>query len=231
MEWNFIDDCAIFCINLKSRPDRLVHATREFEKIGLHSVEFYHPTKSAVPGEGCWLSHKRCMALALQRPRVKNILILEDDIEFEDFSISQYQTIKKAYTNGEWNILYIGALPLQLYEEIIPGIWTGLFVHTTAYFIKAEYATNLLTNPKFIPSPKLQHIDAYYAIYSNKHHLVYPQIAWQYDNVSDNTWGYLQLLFQNSFLYKFNQRLINFAVYYVPVCDIIKKLVFYVMRG
>lgn len=103
-DWSWLD--RIYCINLRSRPDRLLESQSEFHRVGLcKRILYYRPerptdeewqtyqcsliargkqdsvmtvTKGAY---GCWRSHQAVMEHAL-RNGYNHILVFEDDVTF-----------------------------------------------------------------------------------------------------------------------------------------------------
>jgi len=87
-------------ISLEARPERLQATIEELPKIGITDYEWF----PAICGgaRGCDKSHHAC--LKGEGP----ILILEDDVVFEDGSL---ETMNKAVSQlpPDWDILYLGA--------------------------------------------------------------------------------------------------------------------------
>jgi hypothetical protein len=105
-------------INISSRKDRRVETVEEFARNGFpfdhDKVSFFQavtPTEDdgfpSVGARGCFMSHLGILEEAI-RLDVKNILILEDDIQFSR-RISQYgiQAIE-SLQGMEWDIAYFG---------------------------------------------------------------------------------------------------------------------------
>jgi len=103
----------IYCINLTSRRDRARKMKREFIKIGINQkAKLISATLDArSPSRGCAFSHISCIKKA-QKLGAKNVLILEDDIEFIEPPFTE--TVKAAlgqlqnYPN--WDILFLSCL-------------------------------------------------------------------------------------------------------------------------
>ena len=105
-------------INIASRKDRRLETEEEFARNGFHiddeKVGFFKavtPTEGegfpSVGVRGCFLSHLGVLEEAM-RLDLKNILILEDDIQFSR-RISQYgkQAIE-SLEGMDWDIIYFG---------------------------------------------------------------------------------------------------------------------------
>jgi len=221
MNWDFLDNnCEIWCINLKYRTDRYEHAIQQFKNINiLDKVNFYHPEKSnhKITQKGCWDSHKYCMKKALDNN--KNILIFEDDVLFDNNIIKQYENIKKFYKKDNWDILRLGYIAFQYDKQIEINLWEGKFIACHAYFISNEYINKCINNKYFDAELyKFPGIDDYYRIESNNDYCIIPQIAWQYNSKSDNKWlslNFGQDIFENKYLFSFNQKTINIISWYL----------------
>ncbi len=116
---NFIElfDC-VRIINLVSRADRRKETDLEFKRHGFvidnHKVKYFEAKKpsekkgfASTGVRGCFLSHLKVLEEAFDL-RVKNILILEDDIQFSkyinDLGVSMFQELNKM----DWDIAYFG---------------------------------------------------------------------------------------------------------------------------
>src|SRR3972149_3295685 len=95
-----IDD--VICINLQSRPDRKEHMLNLIQKHNLY-VKFYHPIKNEKnPRLGCRDSHQSVIRYAKEKG-LKNILILEDDIDF----LNELRPLPQ-----EYDLLFFGGIPI-----------------------------------------------------------------------------------------------------------------------
>ncbi len=108
--WAFFD--RIYCISLKSRPDRRTSAEKQFAAVGLLSrVEFIvvaiHPTNRE---EGIFQSHMICLNRGLNE-KARHILIFEDDVFFQE---AKTQAIRKVcgYLDAavKWDALFLGCI-------------------------------------------------------------------------------------------------------------------------
>ena len=102
-----------FVINLEHRVDRRVEMKRQLSRIGWDAVFFpaIRPTSAAdfpsVGARGCFLSHLAVLKEA-GRLRVRQLVILEDDVNFiTDFS-ERWPPAIGALESREWSIFYPG---------------------------------------------------------------------------------------------------------------------------
>lgn len=70
-----------FYINLEYRKDRNEHLLEEFKKINFNKFERFNAIKHEYGPVGCCLSHLEVLKKAKEL-KLKNVLIIEDDLEF-----------------------------------------------------------------------------------------------------------------------------------------------------
>ena len=112
---NYFDK--IYCINLDKRKDRWQKCQEIFKKLNIEverisaveghpkNIKVYHSILKKRAGlVGCHLSHLKCIKLAKEN-NFKNVLILEDDIEFDNAFISKFS---KLVLPDDWKLLYLG---------------------------------------------------------------------------------------------------------------------------
>lgn len=186
----------IYCINLNKRPDRWETVQREFSKHHLGVTRFpaidgdlMYKNPNLKPGEfGCLLSHRSILEIAYSKKH-KNILILEDDVEFhEDLNKKFSCFISQVPT---WDLLYFGANHslCNSYETIEPikvsdnvyQLNHGYALH--AYAVNLECYASLMSGLTKMNQP----IDV---LYSNLHKTLKcfvfrPHLAWQRPGYSD----------------------------------------------
>jgi GR25 family glycosyltransferase involved in LPS biosynthesis len=189
---NYFDN--IYCINLKSRPDRWKQATDEFNKFNINTVKRYNavdgskvtnPNPRLLKGEvGVLLTHINLIEMA-QRRGYKNILILEDDVYFTDELLKLEE-----YMNSvpeDWDMLYFGAnhvygkLPLEIINEKIVRLNYSVGLQCVA--IKNTMFDKILD---IVPNIDKQ-IDAYYADMMKSYNIYCfnPNMALQREGFSD----------------------------------------------
>ncbi len=116
-DWSFLD--GVYCISLRSRPDRAARAARELHRVGLCSqARFYRPDRDhELPARGIWESHRTVARHALGRG-LERVLVLEDDVRFARWIRPRtVARVRRALETlpADWRILYLGHLPLRAY--------------------------------------------------------------------------------------------------------------------
>jgi len=117
----------IFCINLDKRIDKWLLSKKEFQKHDLIVDRFIaiegNPDKIKTHltdgGVGCTISHLEVFKLS-KLLNLKNVLILEDDVEFiDDLNDRFNEYYKQIHEN--WGLLYLGGnhngMPIQKISE------------------------------------------------------------------------------------------------------------------
>lgn len=100
---------AVFCISLKHRVDRREAVLIEAKKIAA-KVEFILVDKDEEdPQRGCFNSHKKCAKLALAR-NYNRVLVLEDDVLFEDVSNKKIKRINNFLEDKNPEVFYLGVI-------------------------------------------------------------------------------------------------------------------------
>jgi GR25 family glycosyltransferase involved in LPS biosynthesis len=108
--WAFFD--RIYCISLKTRPDRRALAEKQFAAVGLlPRVEFVvvaiHPTNRE---EGIFQSHMICLNKGLYA-KARNILIFEDDVFFQETKVEILPEVCRYLESaGNWDALFLGCI-------------------------------------------------------------------------------------------------------------------------
>ena len=184
-----------FYINLDSRTDREEKVSKILEEVGLHDfVKRY----SAVSSEdksydkctrASGTSHRNLMQGGKDSNR-KNILIFEDDVEFQPNSIEYIEKSLDSLSKiDDWEIFYFGANifdnPLSLIDENLLRIDGCYCVHA--------YAINNIAYDKFLQyNPQVDvPIDAWLTVNSNKKYGTYPLAISQFGSHSDNAGGFI----------------------------------------
>jgi len=168
-----IDD--VICINLDSRKDRLEHMFQLVKKYGLH-IKFYHPTKNeANPKIGCRDSHQTIIQYAKNKG-LKNILILEDDIDFLS-PPNQLSILPE-----EYDLLFFGGIPIRKLIGNI-GLWQRWSIWCAhAYIVNCHMYNKILEYNG-------ETIDWFYNNHSeqenSKVYMQFPMSIYQIDSISD----------------------------------------------
>jgi len=109
-----------YIINLAERTDRRKDAVREFARIGIgipnEKVNFLTAERPADAGifhsigvRGCYESHKSVL-LTAAREQLSNVLILEDDVWFQDIKTDFEHSVLTQIRSVEWDLLFLGRL-------------------------------------------------------------------------------------------------------------------------
>ena len=140
----------IYCINLKSRPDRWENCQKQFSHFGLSNIQRFeaikcnHPklSKKANAQIGCTLSHYYILKEA-QAKNYSRILVLEDDFLFIKSSDHIKDKLNKSISElpDFWDIFYFGAFfvkgydyePIENYSSNLIKINTGFCTHSICY--------------------------------------------------------------------------------------------------
>ncbi|MGL6002571.1 MAG: glycosyltransferase [Plesiomonas sp.] len=149
VDWSFIDK--IIYINLDKRKDRAERLQNELLQIGVppeKTLRFsaFEEENGAI---GCTKSHIEILKIA-QEMNWKNVLILEDDIQF----VKQQNTITNVnnYFNAlkiiDWNVAFLSS---NIFEySPIPSCSHIIKIHKSfaacAYIINQSYYTTLINN-------------------------------------------------------------------------------------
>lgn len=188
----------IVCINLDKRVDRWKKVSETFENLNIEVERISaidgtkEPQKYGLKsGElGCLLSHLNVIEIARKNNK-KNVLILEDDVEFCKNATSLFFQYEKELPNWDWlylggnhalNNVYMSSLkcPIQITNHVykIREIYS-----THSYAIKETIYDDLIDIIKNTNRP----LDV---AYSNLHskvetYLFRPSLTWQYNDYSD----------------------------------------------
>ena len=202
----------IFIINLENRTDRKEQIIRELRKQGISKdeYEFFKAIKPSMADVlswttdycghvrqdvgvskfdgyrigclGCLCSHVEVCKLALSRG-YKNILILEDDVEFTD-SINKLKPYSKQ-VNDDYDMLYLAGSHLGEWKMVSENVKRVVGTHTTgSYCISERVMKYLVSN---IDSYDKE-IDVFYAKEVQPRFrcfCVHPHVVRQRDGYSD----------------------------------------------
>jgi len=147
---NFLNNIdQILFINLDERKDRLKLIEEELTKISpnLEKVTRIKAEKKEIGAIGCGLSHIKALELALEKD-YKNIIILEDDFEFEKNEKLLNTKINYLFEEVDFNICCLSG-NIKSIKKYKNGIYHAIDVQTTsAYIIKKEFYQTLINNFK-----------------------------------------------------------------------------------
>ncbi len=97
-----------YIINLEHRVDRLAEITTELPKLPNVNFNIVRAVYDDVGWRGCFLSHKKCIADALQQG-YESVLIIEDDTLFADNAATVLEKSYSEATGRGWDMFYLGA--------------------------------------------------------------------------------------------------------------------------
>lgn len=190
---------AAVCISLKNNTEERERVITECTKYNFEP-KFYVPEKHPTSGEqGCLESHLYCIKYARDN-NLENILILEDDIRFEETDLSNVKFPKK------YDMIYLGHNPLTGYRHNKNFIKINSTLTTHAYILHRSMYNYVLENigkdwtelpeytqltpaeqPFFVKG--MRAIDLFYAKWINQHkknsYGLYPMIAYQHTGYSN----------------------------------------------
>jgi GR25 family glycosyltransferase involved in LPS biosynthesis len=145
----------IYCINLDDRKDRWSYVSRHLAGFGLKNrverfsaVDVRHDPQlqkheklingnfSLLAMCGCMLSHRKIIEMA-KREHLRNVLVLEDDIEILSANIRQIRRTLFDLSKHDWDVFYLGATYLWRLHAISPylvNVANGAYAtHAIAY--------------------------------------------------------------------------------------------------
>jgi hypothetical protein len=180
----------IYCINLDKRSDRWEECQVQFEKHNLTVERFSgidgsmieNNTKLANGELGVLKTHIELIKDAKEKG-YKNILILEDDVEFTENLNEKFFSVKNQIPN-DWIMLYLGANHvggvIQLSENICQVIHSYA-IH--AFGINSELFDLIINGLPKYKKP----VDVFYAELQPlfPSYVIRPHLAWQRVSFSD----------------------------------------------
>ena len=190
----------IYCINLEHRTDRWEQCTKEFDRLGIeverleavngHScgLEAADPpnnwTRMTAGGVGCTLSHVKLLKKA-KAEGFKNVLALEDDVEFCENFNEEVATYLPLVPN-DWDVIYVGGNhdPRIGLPQNMGGFLKCIFTLTTHFIATNSTIYDLIIQE----SLKLNMIiDLVYAVHQQRINAYssLKKLAWQVDGYSD----------------------------------------------
>lgn len=182
----------ILCINLDHRIDRWKEtaAVLRRNKIEVERMPAIYGKDLNIPTQhgswyagvlGCSISHLFAVKYA-QQLNLRNILILEDDVEFEDNVTEKFNEILHEIPD-DWDMIYFGGshreTPTQ-YTEHLYRISNTTAIHAIALNSKFfDKAISVLTNINESADISYQTLQK-----DNNIFVVYPHLAWQRPGLS-----------------------------------------------
>jgi glycosyl transferase family 25 len=172
-----------FIINLEKRTDRKIHMLNEISKLNCDTYEFIPAISNTDPKVGCNLSHQYCIQLAKER-NLEYVLILEDDVMFENNINDILKKALNAVGEYEWNLLYLGGnLKGEAYHKHDHLLQVTSVNTTHAYIIHKRFYDTVLE----LPTSTI--IDYHYRRLASKYNMYMcsPMVAYQMPSYSDLT--------------------------------------------
>ena len=163
MDWF---DC-ILCINIDARVDKWTQCVDQFTRLGfVDKVERFSAICHTDGAVGCRLSHIGCVQLAKQRG-YKNVLILEDDVDFIESTFSHISQLGSDLDANEWGMCYLGSnwhyldIPKSQFTRIAPTLFE---ISVRGVHCTHAYALNHTAYDVVINNANFEHcIDDFYA--------------------------------------------------------------------
>ena len=137
--WEFIDK--VVYINLDHREDRRQIMKKFFTEgnIPEEKIMRFPAIKRATGAIGCIESHTEVLRIA-KRNNWKNVLILEDDLEWLEFE-QGYKQLEELIQKPDWNVIML----VGWYQKFeFPRIYMA--ANTGAYLVNSNYYDTLLKN-------------------------------------------------------------------------------------
>ena len=137
--WDFVDK--FIYINLEHRQDRRVVMSKFFEEGQIPPAKIirFPAVKRSHGALGCLESHAEVLKLANQN-NWKNIMILEDDLEWINFK-EQYSKLEELTRLPSWDVILLVG---WYWEHAFPRIFFAN--NTGAYLVNEKYRYTLLKN-------------------------------------------------------------------------------------
>lgn len=138
--WEFIDK--IVYINLDHREDRRNNMKTFFEKaeIPTDKILRFPAIKRTRGALGCLASHTEVLRMAKQNSW-KNVLILEDDLEWLDHFEENYKKLEELTKLPKWDVIMLVG---WYWKYDFPRIYNAN--NTGAYLVNSSYYDKLLQN-------------------------------------------------------------------------------------
>ncbi len=145
--FNFFDK--IYCINLAERSDRWNECLKNFEKYEINNYERIDAVKidANIPSKrkgqiGCALSFIKCFE-KIKNKNLKNVLILEDDFEFQIEKEILFQKLNNSLKElpEDWDSIFLGGtivdhyglFPIQKYSNSLFKLNSSHCTHAVAF--------------------------------------------------------------------------------------------------
>ena len=140
--WEFVDK--IIYINLDHRQDRRDIMSKFFEKaqIPLEKVERFPAIKRNYGALGCLESHTKALLIAKENGW-KNVLILEDDLEWLEEFEQNYAKLEELTNIPKWDVIMLVG---WYWKYEFPRVFNAN--NAGAYLVNSSYYDTLIQNRK-----------------------------------------------------------------------------------
>jgi len=216
-----------YCINLRSRKDRLKQAQKVFKKIGL-DVSFHIVDKHPNGGsQGCFESHIQIITEAYNKGYERCIIFEDDATPTSKLNNGLLRKcIKFMNKNKDWNIFYLGVLPEirnHSTKHITDNIYKLSGICTHAYVIHRRLMEKLI-NMKYIGIT----ID-YLFIQLDSCYAVYPTLFYQGLSDSDITTNKIYSSIKNKNIIELYYNIQEKYAYYIGTPLISLKMIIFII--
>lgn len=172
------------CINLEHRTDRWAKAQEQFANFGIE-VERFNAISHENPMTGIHMSYQAIF----KANKGRNILILEDDVEF----IRPFVALQDAHKDlpDDWDMLYLGGIAETRQKRTSTWLYRANGILSTHAILYSWKMTEWLADNMFEAHDKINRsntLDVYFANQIQPQfncYIVYPQIANQSIGWSD----------------------------------------------
>jgi hypothetical protein len=138
----------VIYINLDIRRDRKEHVEKELKKIGFSDITRFPAIKTPNGSFGCSLSHLKILQTAKEY-NLPHILIVEDDIQFNDPLLFTEQFNKFLKINSTWDVVLLaGNNGGPFIVENDCSVKVTKCQTTTGYLVHCHYYDTLIDNIK-----------------------------------------------------------------------------------
>lgn len=140
-----IENCLY--INLENRPDRKDHVENQLNQLNI-SYKRFNAIRHQNGAAGCSLSHIKCIQIA-QEEGWKNVMIVEDDINFLDFKLFKTNLNKFLINEPNFDVVLLAGNNMPPYTQINDFcVKVSRCQTTTGYIVNSHYYKTLINNYK-----------------------------------------------------------------------------------
>lgn len=126
----FNKDITVYCINLKTRPDRKERIQKQFDTLGLDVIWWEVEKHSKGGVYGCFESHWNIW----KRNEGKTVMIFEDDIFFKGSPEEFYETVNNGLKLiNKYDLVQLGNHPVSRKRRVYKNFYEGNFLNLECY--------------------------------------------------------------------------------------------------